>query len=1324
MRYNPFPPLPLRTVLTLPLILLLVITVGLTNFFCLHHSNEVVEEITQQLMVEVGNRVHLYLDNYLSLPHLINRLTVNEVNYGHLDINNLDDVESNLIGKINSIDNIESILYANEEGSFRIAIATDGKHEITIKNNPNIRKFQRDAINSHCELVQLLKVGEQPPDWDIRQCLWYKLAKQRKKATWSPVYTDANNSGLTINASLPIYNPSTKKLTGVFGVNLFLSKINTFFNNLKLGKSGIVFLTEMDGSLIASSTDESPFIKISNGQIERILAHQSPHPLIQSSSQFIKSKFDDWSQINQLQNWQFTANQQTYLSQIQPYKNDYGLNWLIVTVVPKSDFIGRINDTTQTTIYLIIFAVMVAIALTSLITRWLASPILNISQTSSLMAQGNFLQQRIPQNQPIRELACMAQSFNQMAQQLRDKFEQVQVNLWELEGSYATIFHTCPDPISITLLEDGRWIDVNNAFLQLAGYTYDELIGRTAIEMNLLVNPQEVEAIAQQLQQTGFVRNQEFHWRTKSQEIKVSLVSCEIIELDGKPCVLTISKEITELKKTQAALHASRDRYRAIVQDQTELIIRYQPDGTTTFVNEAFCRYFGRSPEELLAHNFYPVIFEEDREYVAQLINSMSRENPNVLIENRVIVGEEIRWTQWINLMIFDEQEEFVEFQAVGRDINLRKEAELALQEKEAFLRVIYDGVGQSIFVIDVLGEGEFCYVGLNPAHEKLTGIQSADIFGKTPEQILPPDFAAAVRQNYQKCIDAGKTITYEEYVPFQGQDYWWLTSLTPIRNQSAQIYRLVGSSINISDRILFEKALRKSEQRLSYLLTSSPAMIYSYNPDDYSLTFMSENVQNLLGYTAQEVLEQENFWANHIHPDDQERVFTNLPKLLERDIYAHNYRFLNADGIYRWIQSELRLIRDEVGNPKEVVGYSIDITDRKQAEIELQQAKEAAVAANQAKTIFLANMSHELRTPLNVILGFTQVMKRDSSLNAEQQENLQIIHSSGNHLLNFINEILDLSKIEAGRIVLNETSCDLIELLKSLQEMFCLKAAAKNLQLNLELASDLPQYITTDANKLRQILINLLNNALKFTEQGSVTLRAEVKNRNNAKLDPLTLHFQQDDAETRGYGEGEQNESQESESPSQISVRLFFAVEDTGIGIAAEELTTIFDAFVQSVRSHSNTNTGTTTIEGTGLGLSISHKFVNLMNGNLKVTSHLNQGSTFYFDIPVQLATASGISPCSYAEENPQLPIRNNIQDEQSKTVISESLSVMPSTWLNELHQATLCCDEEEVLNLIAQIPEANTGLIAGLKSLVRNYQFQVILQILTFPNSLNEKF
>ncbi|WP_016950381.1 PAS domain S-box protein [Anabaena sp. PCC 7108] len=1060
MHYYRFPPLPLRTVLTLPLILLLVITVGLTNFFCLHKSNQVIEKITQQLMVEVGNRVHLYLDNYLLLPQLINQINVNEVKHGDLDINNMNAIERHLIGQTYNLDHIENILYANEKGNFLIARSTDDKHEIIVTASQNLRKFQQYTVNDKGERVKLLKVGEYPPDWDIRQRPWYKLAKQRKKATWSFVYAASDSRDLKINASLPIYNSLTKKLTGVFGINLFLREIDTFLNQLKIGHSGIVFLTEMDGSLIASSTGELSFIQTSSGKFDRLLATQSQHPLIQSSSRLIKSKMGDWSQINKIQNCQFTENQQTYLSQIQPYKNKYGLNWLIVTVVPKSDFMKDINTTTQSTINLAILAVMTAMALTSLITRWLAIPILNISETSSLMAQGN-LQQRIPQNQPIRELARMAQSFNEMAQQLRDYFEQVQVNMWELEGRYTTIFRNSPDPITINLLEDGLWIDVNNAFLQLAGYTYDEIIGQTAAGMNLLVNPQEVEAISQTLKKTGFIHNQEFHWRIKSGEIKICLISCEIIELDGKPCVLSISKEITELKKTQAALHASRDRYRAIVQDQTELIIRYQPDGTTTFVNDAFCRYFGRLPDDLLEHNLYSVVFEEDREYVAQLINSMSRENPTVVIENRVIAGEEIRWTQWINLMIFDEQEEFVEFQGVGRDINLRK-----------------------------------------------------------------------------------------------------------------------------------------------------------------------------------------------------------------------------------------------------------------QAEIELQQAKEAAVAANQAKSIFLANMSHELRTPLNVILGFTQVMKSDIYLSPEQQENLQIIHRSGHHLLNFINEILDLSKIEAGRMVLNETSFDLIALLQSLQEMFRLKAAAKNLQLHLQLASELPQYIITDANKLRQILINLLNNAIKFTERGSVSLLVEIGNSkivdhgDNAPIYPSNLHFQQDKTD----------QSQGCESPTETPVRLFFAVEDTGIGIAAEELNTIFDAFVQSPRSHSHSSIGTTFIEGTGLGLSISHKFVNLMNGNLSVSSNINQGSTFYFDIPVQLGTAEGISPNLYPEENYQLPIDSNIQDQPSKTLMSESLSLMPSTWLNELHQAALCCDEEEVLNLINQIPQTKTDLIAGLKNLVRNYQFQVILQILTFPSSLND--
>jgi signal transduction histidine kinase/DNA-binding NarL/FixJ family response regulator len=271
------------------------------------------------------------------------------------------------------------------------------------------------------------------------------------------------------------------------------------------------------------------------------------------------------------------------------------------------------------------------------------------------------------------------------------------------------------------------------------------------------------------------------------------------------------------------------------------------------------------------------------------------------------------------------------------------------------------------------------------------------------------------------------------------------------------------------------------------------------------------------------------------------------------------------------------------------------ELAERKRAEEGLRQAKEAAEnaqraaeAANRAKSVFLANMSHELRTPLNAILGFTQLMNRDPDVTAEQQENLMTVGQSGQHLLTLINDVLEMSKIEAGRTTLYEQSFDLHRLLDDLEDMFRLRATDKGLALVFDRVPDVPQYVRTDESKLRQVLINLLGNAVKFTAEGGVALRVACQDGQGADAMHPTL-------------------------------RLFFEVEDTGPGIPPDFLESVFDPFVQTAN-------GQESREGTGLGLPISRKFVKLMGGNITVDSELGQGSVFKFDVQIALADATDI--------------------------------------------------------------------------------------------------
>jgi PAS domain S-box-containing protein len=641
--------------------------------------------------------------------------------------------------------------------------------------------------------------------------------------------------------------------------------------------------------------------------------------------------------------------------------------------------------------------------------------------------------------------------------------------------------------------------------------------------------------------------------------------------------------DITTRRQVSEALVAAQNRLTHVLSSSPAVIYSFDAKGDNlpTFISENVRALLGYEPREYLEdQDFMPArIHPDDLERIKKDWPRLFRVGHHINEYRFRRKDGSYCWVSDELHLLRDKDGEPSEVVGAMSDISARKRAEEELVATKSRLNYLLTSAPAVIYSFEAKGDNLPTFISENVK----------DLLGYEPHEYLAdrnfvprrvhPDDAARVQDELSRLFEVGYLVHEYQFRRKDGSYCWVSDELHIIRDKNGEPLEVIGSWSDVTARRKMGEALVAAQNRLNHLLTSAPAVIYSFEAKaDYAPTFITENVRALLGYEPRDYLESSDFWWRHIHPDDAARVKENLARLLEVGQLNHEYRFLRKDGSYCWVSDELHLLRDKNGNPIEVVGSFNDISARKKAQEELAIAKEQAELANRAKSAFLARMSHELRTPLNAIIGIAEMLVEDAEESGDdaQLDPPQRIQRAGEHLLNLINEILDLSKVEAGKIELHLETFDVSSLIDDVMTTVHSLAGERVNRLEVSCPDDIGE-MRADQTRVRQTLFNLLSNACKFTENGDIKL---IVARNRA---------------------GDRD-------------WLSFTVSDTGIGIAAEHMDGLFQDFSQASASTASE------YGGTGLGLAISQRYCRLMGGNISAESVQGQGSAFTVRLPAEV--------------------------------------------------------------------------------------------------------
>jgi PAS domain S-box-containing protein len=997
----PQPNIPLRVILSVPFVLLVSLAVGGLGYLSYHNGERLTQRLADQFTDATSDRIQADLSKVLFAPQLVARQNAAAIQQGKLNWRDPTVLEQYFWQQTKILattpESVTGIGLTDEQKNFiSMFRLPDGAWSLRLRNASTGFRLKTYRLNQNRDRVQLLQDSPFDPHYNPPQRPWYQAAKQAQTSTWQMlVATPMPRQPTVVLVNLePFYDSQGGEFLGITSSSIQLSKISRMLQTSISDQTTQAFILDRQGFLVGTSTDDavvepSPRSRAArpNGAAQqdpnslpttllepntyRVPAVKSLDSVTKATAQFLQEEFQGFAaiQTETLTSCEILGDR--YFIRVTPLKAVEGFEWLSVVMIKETAFNAEIQQNNRNTWIACIAALAGTILLGLGAAELIAKPISRLNRASQDLMLGR-LDEPISENSYITEIETLAHSFNQMTEQVFDSIDQVTIALQESREKFTTVFRNSPDPITVSTLDEGIMLEVNDSFIQTLGLDEKQILGRRATDIGLWLSSQDRLEMIRLLQKYGSLKNYEIPSVTIQGEKRYTLISAGIIELDGKRCLLSVGKDITDRKRLETELRQSQAKLSDVLTSSAAGISSFRlyadDHREYDYVSPANQQIFGDTAKQFMVDitTWRSRVHPDDQDKIFISTSQITQPTWETEYRYQHPNGKQ-RWIADRLTFRWDGLQECWVVTVVSLDISDRKQIEAALQHSEEQLRQSEERfrmafVGAKVGMALLTPKGEFLQV--NPALCNMLGYSEAELLQMTYPQLTHQRHHQADWDEDQKLL-AGQTQSFElekRYIHKDGHEIWGYLTVAIVRDPQGHPLYFVSQVLDITARKQAEAELQQSQEQFRAAFDTSQIGM-SITSLEGNFLAVNDALCRMFGYSSVEL--QTMRFHDLTHADDirQNLTYFDLALAGEIEHYTMEKRYLRKDCSLMWGILSTTLVRDLQGQPLYFVSQIQDITPQRKIREELRQEQELTQSLIQASPAFISVIDTNYRS-------------------------------------------------------------------------------------------------------------------------------------------------------------------------------------------------------------------------------------------------------------------------------------------------------------------------------------------------------------------------